>query len=112
MGEISGQGSDHLRNAQNDINAKSGTEDKPDGYPTDVDGISADDIIKHGKEEFPAFHVTPEEFFSNQQSDRKRMRFKNHSKVGEYMRKTRNYHRPFYIKTQTKDGKSYTRKIR
>jgi len=112
MGEISGQGDDHIKSAQNDINAKSGTEDKPDGYQTDVPDINADDVIRHGKDEFPAFNVSPEEFFSNQQADRKRMRFKNGSKVGEYMRKTKNYHRPFYVKTTTKDGRSYTRKVR
>lgn len=112
MGELTGNGDNHLRNAQNDQNMKSGTEEKPDGYPTDVDGVQADDVVKYGKEEFPAFNVTPQEFFSNQQADRKKIRFKNGSKVGEYMRKTRNAHRPFYIKTTASDGKKYTRKIR
>lgn len=113
MGEFTGTGDEHVKNAISDDNLKSGTgEQKEDGYPTDVDGIKADDIIKYGKEEFPAFNVTPEEFFSNQQSDRKRIRFKKDSKAAQYMRSTKNGARPFYIKTTAKDGKTYTRKLR
>ena len=111
-GAFTGDGDQHVKNAQGDENMKSGTEERPDGYPTDVEGVTADDVIKYGKEEFPAFNVTPDEFFSNQQSDRKRMRFKNNSKAAQYMRKTRNQGRPFYIKTKTRDGKIYPRKIR
>lgn len=112
MGEFTGTGDQHLKTAQSDTNMKSGTEEKPDGYPTDVEGVNADDVVKYGKEEYPAFNVTPQEFFSNQRADRKKLRFKNGSKAGEYMRKTRNGHRPFYIKTTAADGKQYTRKIR
>ena len=112
-GAFTGDGDQHVKNAHDDENMKSGTGvEREDGYPTDVEGVTADDVVKYGKEEFPAFNVTPEEFFSNQQADRKRMRFKNGSKAAQYMRKTRNQGRPFYIKTKTRDGKSYTRKIR
>jgi len=114
MGEFTGTGDQHWNNAQNDNNlAKSGTgETKEDGYETDVPGIKADDQVQKGTEIFPAFKVDPDEFFSNQKADRKKIRFKNGSKVGEYMRKTRNSGRPFYIKTTTKDGTTYSRKLR
>lgn len=113
MGEFTGGSVDHLRNAQDDENMKAGTGvESEEGYPTDVEGVNADDIVKHGKEEYPAFNVTPQEFFSNQQADRKRIRFKKDSKAAQYMRNTRNAGRPFYLKTTASDGKTYTRKIR
>lgn len=112
-GEFMGNGDEHLNTAQGDENMKAGTGvEKEEGYPTDVEGINADDVVKYGKEEFPAFNVTPEEFFSNQKADRKRIRFKKDSKAAQYMRKTRNGARPFYLKTTASDGKTYTRKIR
>lgn len=112
MGVFTGDGNQHLKIAQGDENMKAGTGEKIDGYPTDVPDLKADDLIKIGKEEYPAFNVTPEEFWSNQQADRKRIRFKKESKAGYYMRHTRNGARPFYIKTTANDGKTYTRKIR
>lgn len=113
-GEFTGNGDQHYNAAQNDFNAsKVGTgQEREEGYPTDVEGVAADDIVKNGKDEYPAFEVTPNEFFQNQRAERQRLRFKNGSKVGQYMRNTKNTGRPFYIKTTTKDGRKYTRKIR
>lgn len=113
MGVFTDGGDEHVKNAMDDHNSIAGTgKESDEGYPTDVEGVNADDIVKYGKEEYPAFEVSPQEFFSNQKADRKKLRFKNGSKAGEYMRKTRNGARPFYIKTTAADGTKYTRKIR
>ncbi len=114
MGEFTGTGDQHYQDAVKDDNlSKAGTGvDNEDGYQTDVPDVKADDVIKKGKEEFPCFDVSSQEFFSNQKADRKKLRFKNNSKVGEYMRKTRNSGRPFFIRTTAKDGVKYTRKVR
>ncbi|MFW6015001.1 MAG: hypothetical protein ACOCRK_01030 [bacterium] len=111
MGEFTGR-DQHTEKAEQDRNVSKFGSGSEEGYQTDVEGIKADDVVKYGKEEYPLFKVTPEEFFNNQKADRRKMRFKNGSKVGEYMRKTRNGARPFYIKTQTKSGDEYVRKIR
>lgn len=111
MGEFTGGSVDHTRNAQDDENiSKSGADQG--SYQTDVPDIEADDVIKKGMEEYPVFDVTPQEFFSNMSADRKKIRFKNGSKVTTYKNKTKNTGRPFYIKTTASDGKTYTRKIR
>lgn len=113
MGEFTGSGDSHIKSASDDQNkAKFGSGENEEGYPTDVEGVKADDVIKQGTEEYPVFKVSSQEFFSNQKADRKKIRFNKDSKAGEYMRKTRNGARPFYLKTQSADGTEYVRKIR
>jgi hypothetical protein len=85
--------------------------EKETGYPTDVEGIMSDDVIKKGIEEFPVFNVSKEEFFSNMKADRKRIRFKSDSKVRSYIQKTKNG-RPLYIKTKDSNGQEYVRKLK
>lgn len=79
-------------------------QEEPKGVPTDVDGVYAD-AEKMG---MPVFDVTPEEFYNNMKMDRKRLRFKNGTKVQQYYRNTR-YSRPFWIRN-SEDG--YMRKIK
>jgi len=80
------------------------------GCPTDVDGVNANDIVKHGNVEFPCFTVSKQEFFSNMKQNRKKTRFKSGSTVQQYMQKTR-YKNPFFIEYE-EDGKKYRRKIK
>jgi len=80
------------------------------GIPTDVDGVYAQSVVKHGSTEFPVFDVEESDFFSNMTDNRKRTRFKSGSAAQQYMAKTK-YSIPFYVRTQ-KDGKMYTRKIK
>jgi len=112
MGELTGNKDGHQENIAKDYNTSKFGAGSEEGYATDVEGVTADDVVKNGKEEYPLFKVSSKEFFDNQKSDRKKIRFANNSKVGEYMRKTKNSHRPFYIKTTAPDGHTYTRKIR
>ncbi len=80
------------------------------GIPTDVEGVFAQGVVKHGNVEFPVFDCEPDEFFGNMQDNRKRLRFKSGSAPQQYMSKTK-YSIPFYVRT-TKDDKVYTRKIK
>lgn len=114
MGIFTDGGNEHIQNAANDTNvSKSGTGvEKENGYPTDVNDVYADDVIKKGMEEFPVFNVSPGEFFDNMSSDRKKIRFKNGSKVTTYKNKTKNSHRNFYIRTIDNAGKTYVRRIK
>ena len=109
MGELLGNQEDLCTKERNQANF--GTEEKPDGYPTDVEGVFADDVIKKGSDEFPVFNVSKDEFFSNMQANRKRVRFKSDSKVRSYIQKTKNGGRPLYIKTND-NGKEYVRKLK
>ena len=113
MGELTGIGG-HTETINKDNNiAKTGTGvEKENGYPTDVEGVQADDVIKKGNDEYPVFNVSQEEFWNNQKADRKKIRFKNGSKVTAYTKATRNGHRPFYIKMKDNNGQEYVRKIR
>ena len=102
-----------MDHASQDINTnKAGTGNAPEGFETDVEGIYADDKVQYGQEEYPVFDISQEEFFSNLTSDRKKLRFKNGSKVMQYKNKTKNSLRPFYIRTTDQNGQSYTRKLR
>jgi hypothetical protein len=78
---------------------------------TDVEGVFANDVIKQGHNEFPVFDCTEEEFYQNMSHGRKRLRFKSGTAAAEYMNKTR-YKRPFYIRTTSSDGQTYTRKVK
>jgi len=80
------------------------------GFPTDVEGISCDSVVKHGNVELPCFSVSKGEFFQNMTDGRRRLRFKSGTNVQKYMQNTK-YNRPFYIKT-TENGKTYQRKIK
>ena len=67
MGVFTGNGDQHVTNANDDINQKAGTGiETEEGYPTDVESINSDDVVKKGTERYPAFNVTPHEFFQNQ----------------------------------------------
>ena len=88
-------------------------EEKQDerGIPTDVEGVFAQDTIKHGSGEYPVFDCEEADFYQNMQHGRKRLRFKSGSPAAQYMSKT-NYKIPFFIRTKTGDGKVYTRKVK
>lgn len=88
--------------------AAAGVEQKV--YNTDVDGITADDVVKQGKDEFPCFDVSKEEFYQNMQDGRKRIRFKT-EKAAKYMQGTK-YNRPFFVRHTDEAGKKYVRKIK
>jgi len=120
MGEFMGDsGANHANDNRNVVTMggenqntnASGTESQPSGYETDVDGVMANDIIKQGKDEFPCFDVSPEEFNQNMQDGRRRLRWKSESPAQKYMSGTK-YNRPFYVRTTDDSGKKYVRKIK
>ena len=79
-------------------------------YETDVPGLKSDAVYQKGMEKFPVFDVSKNEFRSNMEEFRSRMRFSG--KAGEYLRCTR-YKRPFYIRYKDEDeGKAYIRKVK
>ena len=80
------------------------------GVPTDVEGVFAQSVVKHGTTEFPVFDVEEADFFGNMTDNRKRTRFKSGTPAAEYMKSTK-YKIPFFVRT-TKDGQTYTRKIK
>ncbi len=80
------------------------------GYPTNVDGVNSDSVIKHGNLEIPCFNVDNKSFYQNMQDGRRRIRFKTGSSAQQYMAKTK-YSTPFYISTEI-NGKTYQRKIK
>lgn len=92
------------------VNQKEEEKVDPNGIPTDVEGVFAQGVVKHGAVEFPVFDCEESEFFSNMTDNRKRTRFKSGSTVAKYMASTK-YKRPFYVRT-VKDGTVYQRKIK
>lgn len=87
------------------------TQEEPEGFATDVDGVMADGEHPHGNDRFPVFNVSKNEFYQNMNYGRKRLRFKTGSKAQSYMKGTR-YNRPFYISYTDSKGKTYSRKIK
>lgn len=81
------------------------------GYDTDVQGVKAPDVVKQGKDQFPCFDVTKEEFYQNMQDGRRRLRFKSGTDVQKYMSSTK-YNRPFFVRHTDENGKKYVRKIK
>ena len=79
--------------------------------PTDVEGVFASDVVKHGNLEFPVFDCEESEFYQNMTMGRKRLRFKSGSAASQYMSKT-SYKRPFFIRTTDSKGQTYTRKVK
>jgi len=101
-----------INQAANDVNvANSGTEEgKPEeGFKTDVTDVFADAEVKQGKDTYPVFDVTDNEFNQNGQYGRKRMRFTGNAQ--KYMQGTK-YNRPFFIRNTAANGKQYTRRIK
>lgn len=95
-----------------DIQADGEKEQKVDGgFPTDVEGVIASGVIKHGKDEFPCFDVSKNSFFQNMNGGRKRIRFESGSDVQKYMQGSK-YSRKFYIKYTDENGKSMVRPIK
>lgn len=90
---------------------QTGTDDTPAGYATDVDNVRADDVVKQGRDEFPCFDVSGDEFYQNMQDGRRRIRFKNGTPAQQYMSNTK-YNRPFFVRTTDSDGKKFVRKIK
>lgn len=80
-------------------------------FETDVEGVMANDIVRQGTNEFPVFDCTEDEFYQNMKHGRKRLRFKQGSAASSYMSGSK-YKRPFYIRTTTSNGETYTRKIK
>lgn len=123
MGEFMGSsGDNHSVDNQNtttmggerqgaEANAEAGTEAQIPGYETDVKGVRANDIVRQGKDEFPCFDVSQEEFNQNMQDGRRRLRWKKDSAAQQYMSGTK-YNRPFYVRTTDAKGKTYVRKIK
>lgn len=87
------------------------TEEEPTTFPTDVEGVEADAEMPYGKERFPMFKVSREEFYQNMAHGRRRIRFKSGSNAQKYMSGSK-YGRPFYISFTDSDGKTYNRKIK
>ena len=106
MGELSGMPDFDQKAPEKEVETPEKVE-----IPTDVEGVFADDVVKHGKEEIPVFDCEEKEFYGNMKSDRKRLRFKNGSAAAKYMNNTK-YNRPFFIRTKTASGEVYTRKIK
>lgn len=103
MGEFSG---DH--GVSNNVEMGGATDT---GYDTDVEGIKANDIVRHGKDSFPCFDVSQQEFYQNMQSGRQRLRFAQDSNAQKYMQNTK-YNRPFFVRHTDSNGKVYVRKIK
>jgi len=80
-------------------------------HPTDVEGVFANDVVKHGNIEFPVFDCGEDEFYQNMVMGRKRLRFKSGSAASQYMSKTK-YNRPFFIRTTDSKGQTFTRKVK
>lgn len=83
----------------------------PVGYETEVPDVRSDDIVKQGKDEFPCFDVSHDEFYQNMQDGRRRLRFKTGSATQKYMQGSK-YNRPFYVRHTDDAGKKYVRKIK
>ena len=94
-----------------EANAEAGTQEQIPGYETDVKDVRSDDIVKQGKDEFPCFDVTQDEFNQNMQDGRRRLRWKKDTAAQKYMSGTK-YNRPFYVRTTDAKGKKYVRKIK
>ena len=94
-----------------EANAEAGTEAQIPGYETDVKDVRSDDIVRQGKDEFPCFDVTQDEFNQNMQDGRRRLRWKKDTAAQKYMSGTK-YNRPFYVRTTDAKGKKYVRKIK
>lgn len=94
-----------------EANAEAGTEAQIPGYETDVPDVRADDIVRQGKDEFPCFDVSQEEFNQNMQDGRRRIRWKNGSAAQKYMTGTK-YNRSFYVRHTDNNGKKFVRKIK
>ena len=90
---------------------EAGTEEQIPGYETDVKDVRSDDIVRQGKDEFPCFDVSGDEFYQNMQDGRRRLRFKSGTSAQQYMSKTK-YNRPFYVRHTDSNGKKYVRKIK
>lgn len=81
-------------------------------FKTDVEGVTADDVVKKGKDEYPVFNIDKSSFFQNMDGGRKRIRMPSGSKAQQYMQKTK-YNRDFYVRYKDdSSGKEYVRKIR
>lgn len=94
-----------------EASAEAGTEEQIPGYETDVPDVRADDIVRQGKDEFPCFDVSADEFHQNMQDGRRRLRWKNGSAAQKYMSGTK-YNRSFYVRHTDGAGKKYVRKIK
>lgn len=82
---------------------KSRLNDPPYGkVKTDVDGIFADFEKKEGNMSFPGFDVNEYEFYQNMKDGRRRLRFRNGSRVQKYMQRTKYPRNPFFIRCQDK----------
>jgi hypothetical protein len=84
---------------------------EPEKIKTEFEDIYADDVVRQGKNEFPVFDVSKEEFMGNGSWDRKRIRFKSGSNVQKYLQNGK-YNRPFYIRWGDDSGKKWTRRIK
>jgi hypothetical protein len=79
----------------------------PGKIATDVEGIFADGQ----KNNLPVFDIDHGDFYANMKADRQRVRFKNDSAAGQYLRNT-HYKRPFYLRTTSPDGQQLLRKVK
>lgn len=81
------------------------------GYETDVAGVKSHDVVKYGKDSFPCFDVSQNEFYQNMQSGRQRLRFAQGSETQKYMQGSK-YNRPFFVRFTDANGKQFVRKIK
>lgn len=106
-----GEFSDAPGPAENQPDVPEREEGEVKQYPTDVEGVFASDVVKHGNLEFPVFDCAEDEFYQNMVMGRKRLRFKSGSPASQYMSKTK-YNRAFFIRTTDSKGQTYTRKVK
>lgn len=94
------------------MNKKEDPEQKETEFKTDVPDVTADDVVKHGKDEYPVFDIDKRSFHQNMEGGRRRVRFPSGSKAQQYMQKSK-YNRDFYVRYKDDaSGKEYVRKVK
>lgn len=95
-----------------DLNKEEPIDNTETEFKTDVEDVTADDVVRKGKDEYPVFNVDKRSFHQNMEGGRKRVRFPSGSKAQQYMQKSK-YNRDFYVRYKDdSSGKEYVRKIR
>lgn len=82
---------------------------KMNKYPTDVDGVFADDIETYGVDEFPVFDVEYNTFASIK-GDRNKISAPEDTSIYQYTRSSQ-INRPFYARTEF-NGEKIMKKVK
>lgn len=86
-------------------------ENKETEFRTDVEGLTADGVVKKGTDEFPIFDIDQKHFMQNMDAGRRRIRMPAGSKAQQYMQQSR-YNRDFYVRYKDDNGKEFVRKVK